>query len=88
MGIKLKLNLAFQELIGSKDNIEVDGNTVKECLDDFIKRFPPAKDWLFDEKGFLQSLVLMNEETISQEQLDRPVTVHDKLWILNILEGG
>lgn len=88
MGVKIKLNLAFQELAGSKEKEEVNGNTARQCLNDFMNRFPQTRNWLFDPNGSLQSLVLINGETVSQEQLDRPVNENDELWILNILEGG
>lgn len=88
MGVKIKLNLAFQELAGSKEKVEVQGSTVKQCLEDLIKRYPKVKYWLFDGQGSLQSLVLLDNEPIRQEELDRPVTENNELWILNILEGG
>jgi molybdopterin converting factor small subunit len=88
MGVKIKLSLAFQELAGFKDKVEVNGSTVKQCLDDFIKRFPRTRNWLFDSNGSLQPLVLINGEALSQEQLNQRVTESDELWILNILEGG
>ena len=88
MNVSVKLNLAFQYLIGNEENIEVNGLTVMQCLEDFIKKYPGTKNWLFSDQGSLQSMVLLNNEPVSQEELNRPVTDKDELWILNILEGG
>lgn len=88
MAVKLKLNLAFQELAGTRDLILLNGQTVQQCLDDFVARYPRTRSWLYDDSGKLQSLVLLNGESVPQDQLDHPVTPQDELWILNILEGG
>jgi molybdopterin converting factor small subunit len=88
MSPKMKLNLAFQELAGSDEIVEVKGNTVEQCLEDFINKYPRTKKWLYNEKGLLQSLVLLDNQQISQAELNRAVTDKNELWILNILEGG
>ena len=88
MGIKIKLNLAFQDQAGSKEKVEVKGTTVKECLDDFIRQYPRIKNWMFDNNGLLKPLVLINGEVLPVKDLDCPVSANDELWILDILEGG
>jgi molybdopterin converting factor small subunit len=88
MSIKIKLSLAFQHQAGSDDKVEVKGKTLKECIDDLSKQFPSIKNWLFDNKGSLLPLVLLNNQSITPEELDRPVFDNDEIWILDILEGG
>jgi hypothetical protein len=88
MGMKIKLDFALQQLAGDRDKIEVNGSTVKQCLEDFVKRFPPTRTWLFDKDGSLLSLVLVNSEVLTSDELDRPVTENDELSLLNLLEGG
>jgi hypothetical protein len=88
MGTKIKLNLAFQQRAGSKDKVEVKGSTVKQCLDDFSRQYPNINTWLFDNKGSLLPLVLVNDEVLSNADLNRSVDEDDELWILDILEGG
>ena len=42
MNIKIRLNYAFQPFAGNKATVEVNGDTVKECLDgliDFVPHF-------------------------------------------------
>jgi len=84
----IKLNLAYQKRLGSAERVQVEGSTVKECLDNFVIRFPAARPWLFDKDEKLQSLVLLNGENLSQGQLVRPISENDELWILDVLEGG
>ena len=88
MNIEIKLNLAFQEQAGSKEKVEVNGTTVKECLDDFIRQFPRIKNWMFDNNGLLKPLVLINGEVLSMQDLNCSISENDELWILDILEGG
>jgi hypothetical protein len=88
MGVKIKLSLAFGQLAGNKDKVEVNGSTVRECLNDFMRRFPRTKKWLFNKDGSLSSMVLMNGEVLLSEEVNRPVTEDDELWLLNLLEGG
>jgi len=88
MSPTIKLNLAFQELAGSEEIVEVKGETVAQSLEDLINKYPKIKKWLYNDKGLLQSMVLLNNQQISQEELSRSVNDRDELWILNILEGG
>lgn len=88
MGVKIKLNLALQQLASNRDKVEVYGSTVKQCLDDLIRRFPGAKEWIFDKDGSLVPLVLVNGKVLPPEELNRPVTEKDELWLVSVLTGG
>jgi hypothetical protein len=88
MKIKVKLSLAFQQRAGCKDKVEVNGSTLKQCLDDLMGKYPDIGTWLFDNQGSLLPLVLVNDEALSNKDLNRTVDEDDQLWILDILEGG
>ena len=88
MDIRIKLNHAFQPYAGSREIVEVNGNTVKECLDNLIDLFPIFKEILFDTDDALSALVLYDGETIVPNDLNRPVTEESELVLLPMIQGG
>ena len=88
MGVKVKLDFILQEFAGDKDKVEVNGTTVMQCVEDLIKRFPRMRKRLFDKDGIIIPMVLINNKVLTLEELNRPVTENDELWLFNMLEGG
>ena len=88
MSIQVRLNVPLQKLAGEKERVEVTGNTVKECLDDLIKRLPGSEKDIFDKDGYLRPLILINNSHFPQDELDREVKDGDELWIINMMHGG
>ena len=88
MGIKVKLDFILQEFAGNRDKVEVNGTTVKQCLEDLIKRFPRMRTRLFDKDGIIIPTVLINDKALTPEELNQSVTENDELWLFNVLEGG
>jgi molybdopterin converting factor small subunit len=88
VGIKVKLDSLLQEFAGNRDKVEVNGTTIRQCLDDLIKKFPHMKSRLFDKDGLVIPMVILNDKTLSLEELNRPVTENDELWLFNTFEGG
>lgn len=90
MSIKITIPQLLREYTKSQGIVEVNGNTVGECLDDLIRQYPDTKRWLFDRNGVLLVLIRINEdETIRHRKgLNKPVKNGDELYIFNILGGG
>jgi len=88
MDIRIKLNHAFQPYAAHREIIEVNGSTVKECLDSLIDLFPIFKELLFNTDGALSALVLCDGEIIVQNDLNRPVTEQSELVLLPMIQGG
>jgi molybdopterin converting factor small subunit len=63
---------------------------VGECLDDLMKRFPGAGEWLFDERGHLlrNVFVNLNAESARGTDLTEPVKAGDELIIAALVTGG
>ncbi len=74
MKIKIELNHDFQPFAGNLEFIEVKGDSVKECLDNLIGRFPVFKKLLYDENDALCALVLLDSDTIIMSDPGRPIT--------------
>lgn len=86
--MKLKLNQVLQQYTGNREELEVNGITVKQCLDDLVKRFPDMKNWLYDANGEIIALVFINGDAINPKELSRPVKENDEIYILTMIGGG
>ena len=73
------------------DRIEVEGATVKECLEAVGTRFPGFSDQVFDAEGRLHrfvSLFLNGEELERVQALAQAVSDGDDVEILAAIAGG
>ena len=91
MSIKVNIGPLLQEYSGIPDTLELNGNTVGQCLDDLIKQYPESRNWLFDESGLLRVVVSINNvETVTpdKEGLGRILKAEDELQIFAVIGGG
>ena len=90
MTVKINIPHFLQHLAGNLDVAEVSGNTVGECLDDFVRRFPQTEKLIFDKDGMVLKYidVFVNGESTYPEELARPVNDGDELSILLVAAGG
>lgn len=70
--------------------VEVEGRTVGECLNQLVILFPEVSKMLFGTDGkFLNYFhISLNGEIISPESFDRPVRNMDVLELIPIFTGG
>ncbi len=68
----------------------VPGNTVGECINVLIQKYPPAKQLLLNDKGKLLNNVgiYVNKEMIKPDELKAPVKDGDEIYIISTLMGG
>ncbi len=91
MSIKVNIGSLLQEYSGIPGALEVNGNTVGQCLDDLIRQHPESRNWLFDESGLLRVVVSINNvETVTpdKEGLERILKDEDELQIFAVIGGG
>jgi molybdopterin converting factor small subunit len=90
----MSIKVCFHGYISPLPNLvnvaEVSGNTVGQCLADFVKLYPGAKERVFDENGKLREYfaLFVNEEHISPEEIDRPIKDGYELHIVPLIDGG
>jgi len=84
----MPVTIKFKQFARNRRPVEVNGRTVRECLDDLIRKFPDSKKWLFDKNGEMQVLVILNGEDIYQKDLERVVADGDELELVLIVGGG
>ncbi len=88
MSTTLKLSHQFQPFAGNRQTIEVEGETVKQCLDYMVSLYPVFRELLFDDDGILIALVIMEGKTIVPKDVDEPVTSRKEIVVLPMVQGG
>ena len=68
--------------------VEVNGDTVGECLKHVEEQFPELE--LFDKDGNLLNYlgIYINGESAYPEELDKLVTDGDEIFIILMIDGG
>lgn len=90
MTIKINIPSYMRSFTNNMKAVEVNGNTVGECLNHLTKQFPDIKKRLFSKDGDLFENIIMsiNGESAYPEQLIKPVQDGDELKIVTIIGGG
>ncbi len=90
MSINVKVAAYLQCYIDGKESLQVEGSTVRQCLENLIVKFPEMKGMLFDEKGGLLDYisVFTSRDVAFEDQIDNPVKDGDVLNILYVISGG
>ena len=90
MGVEINIPQFLQHLTNGVKVAEVSGRTVGECLIDLVRQFPQLKALLFTKNGKLLKYldVYINGESAYPEELAKPVSDGDELYIIKIIVGG
>lgn len=90
MSVKIKIPSYMKSFTNNMVVIEVNGNTVGDCLNHLIKQFPGMKKQLFsiDDNLFENVIISVNGESAYPKQLAKPVKDGDELDIIFIIGGG
>ena len=90
MSVKIKIPSYMKSFTNNMVVIEVNGNTVGDCLNHLIKQFPSMKKQLFsiDDNLFENIIISVNGESAYPKQLAKPVKDGDELDIIFIIGGG
>ena len=70
--------------------IDVEGRTVRECIEAVEARYPGFLELVFDEKGDLNRFVTLcrNGETMPRDGLDHEIEPGDTITIMAAAAGG
>ena len=88
MSVRIKLGHAFHEHTGNRETVEVEGGTIRECLDSLIDLFPVFRVLLYGSDYSLGVLITYEGEVIVASQLDRPVMENDEVSLFPMVDGG
>lgn len=90
MSVKIKLHRSLASLADGQTVVEVEGNTVGQCLEQMATRFPELKRRLFEKDGALSRVleIYINGESSYPDELATPVEDGDELDTLVRISGG
>ena len=76
--------------VGGERQVEAEGETVRELLDDLMARFPALKDQLLEDGGIAPfvNVYLEGEDVRTLEGLETPVREGATLILLPAMAGG
>jgi len=89
--IKVKANPLFQEHVGIPGVLNVNGETVGQCLNDVIRQYPESKSWLFGQDSLVRVIISINTVEIvtpDKDGLNRKLSPDDEIMIFAIVSGG
>ena len=75
----------LRHLTEDQETVEVDGVTVRECLDNLIKLHPATRWFCGDVPS---ALVLLNREIILLKDMDTKIKEGDKIEFTVMMGGG
>ena len=91
MAVTVRIPTPLQRLTNGQSEVQCDGKTVTELLQDLEKRYPGIKERICDEQGKLRRFVnvFVNEEDIRFMQGDQtPIKEGDEVSIIPAIAGG
>jgi molybdopterin converting factor small subunit len=88
MIMKIKLAQILQQYANDQETVEVEGTTLRECLNDLAKRYPETKKWIFDVNNSPLILVLLNKEIVLPKHMDDKLTGNEKIDLIPMIAGG
>ena len=91
MSVKIKMpGKVLQKHGGGRDVVEVNGNTIGECIEGLVTQFPDMKQQLFEESGKVLSeiVIFVNGKVLYPKNLDKPVQDGDELFLIASFFGG
>ena len=90
MSVRIHLHPFLIHLAENKDIHQIDGKTVRECLEKLVKRYPELDEWLFTKDRDLNNMfdVFVNMQSTLAERLDTKVKDGDDINLVIVIAGG
>ena len=91
MSVIIHIPTPLRRFTGEQGEVQVEGATVGEAMQDLVRRHPPLQRHLFTDDGALRSFVnlFLNDEDVRyMKQGNTPVREGDTLSIIPSIAGG
>lgn len=91
MAVKVRVPVPLQSLTQGKQEVQVNGATLRELLVDLESHFPGMRERLYNEQGGLRRFVnvYLNDEDVRFLQGEEtPVSEGDEVSIIPAIAGG
>ena len=90
MSVQLEVSSIFARYTDNKTNIELEGNTVGECINDLVEKYPDMKKMILDKNGNLRHSydLYINGQSSYPKEMTKRVKDGDKLNLVMLIQGG
>jgi len=90
MAVKIHIHTTHRQYTNGLEVVEVNGNTVGDCLNHLVRQFPGMDKALFAKKDKLHNVVevYVNHTTAYPNELAKPVKEGDEIHLVVMLAGG
>ncbi len=91
MAVRVRVPFAIKSLFGGASEVEAEGKTVQELIENLERQYPGVKQRLCDENGELRRFVniFVNDQDIrSLKGLDTELRESDEVAIIPAIAGG
>ena len=90
MSVRINLHKTHRQYAGGREIVNVNGNTVGECIRDLVRQYPEIEKQIFDNKGNLLSVleIYLNGASAFPDELKKTVKDGDEIYLLTMLAGG
>jgi len=90
MSVIVNIHKTHRQYTDGLSKVEVEGNTVAQCLDHLVKQYPALKEALFEKRDKLRNNleIYVNLESAYPDELNKVVKDGDEIHITVMLAGG
>ena len=90
--INLRIPTPLRAYAGGKSEIQINGHTVAEAMQDLVIQYPDMKRHIFNEDGQLRPFInlFLGEDNIKDlpQGLDTPIGENQRLLLIPSIAGG
>ena len=90
MSVNINSHKTHRQDTGGKENIEVQGRTIGQCIQQLIGQYPEMEKNIFAGDGKLKNNIeiYLNMESAYPDELKKPTKDGDEIHITVMLAGG
>lgn len=91
MSVKVIIAASLRQMLNVPSSVEVKGNTVTECIDDLVRQYPEARNWILNQNDVMPVFIAVkNKETVvvDKNNLDRQIGNDAEIQIFGVIGGG
>ena len=84
MSVRILIPPFLRPFTNGTDVVDIEGETVMDCLNELVKRFPGVEKMLFVETGklFHYINIYINSRIADPEELSKPVSKGDEVYVV------
>lgn len=90
MKIKIKIPNSLQQKTDGESSIDVECDSIGECLETLVRRYPLLQGEILDTQGvlLLKWMVVVNERICRTSELPPPLKKGDVIVLAPVIAGG